>query len=268
MKSGILREIESPFVKEEGVTPLIHNLMTFGTMFVPVVVLVYLLVRKRKILVIKLIFTFSLAFTFAMITDLYLEALLVVLNVYEKLYYLSFIFSTIAALQAIYIAFKEVPEFYEASICFTFGVAVGTFFANLLPLWSIIALSLLISLYDLYAVFYGPLKRLIELEKEIVGHGTSGVGTPKAFLLRGMTIPLFGFRVGLGDIVFYSMIIASAYMNPKPSIIRSFITTTGVALGAYITLKILTKKGKAMPAMPIPSLISVSLLVISIALGL
>jgi len=265
--SGILEDIESPFIKEEGVTSLAHNITTFGIMFIPVVALIYLLVRGKRVIALKLIFTSSLAFAFAMITNLYSEALLIVLNVYDKFYYLSLIFSMIAALQAVYIAFKDVPEAYEASVCFIFGVAVGTFFANLLPLWSIITLSLLISLYDLYAVFYGPLKKLIELEREVVGHGGSGTSTPKAFLLKGMTIPLLGFRVGLGDIIFYSMIITSAYMNPRPSLLRSIITTMGVALGAYITLRILTKKGKAMPAMPLPSLISICLLVILLVIG-
>lgn len=265
--SGILENVESPFIREEGVASLTHNLITFGIMFIPIVVLIYSLVKGKKILLLKLMFALSLALAFATVTDLYLEALLIVLNVYEELYLLALILSTLAALQAVYIAFRDVPEVYEASICFIFGVAVGTFFANLLPLWSVIALSLLISVYDLYAVFYGPLKRLIELEKEIVGHGTLETGTPKAFLLRGMTVPLFGFRVGLGDIIFYSMIITSAYMNPRPSIIRSLITTVGIALGAYITLRILAKKGKAMPAMPIPSLISISLLAILVAIG-
>lgn len=265
--SGILEDVESPFIREEGVTSLTHNLITFGVMFVPTVVLIYLLVKGKMILLLKLIFALSLAFAFATVTDLYLEALLIVFNVYEELYYLALVLSILAALQAVYIAFRDVPEAYEALVCFTFGVAVGTFFANLLPLWSVIVLSLLISIYDLYAVFYGPLKRLIELEKEIVGHGSSGTGTPKAFLLRGMTVPFFGFRVGLGDIIFYSMIITSAYMNPRPSIIRSLITTVGIAIGAYITLRILTKKRRAMPAMPIPSLISISLLIILLFIG-
>jgi len=267
--SGVLEGIEVPFAREEGPSSLAYNLAVFSAMFAPVVAIVYLLVRRRLVLALKLTFTLSLALAFAAVTELYAEAVLLVAGLYDELGFVTVPLSALAAAQAIYVALREVPEAYEAAVGLALGIAIGALFANLLPLWSVVGIALAVSAYDLYAVLRGPLKGLIDLERELAGGGGgAAAGRPRVFLLRGMTVPLLGFRVGLGDIIFYAMVITASYLSPYPSLLRSLATSAGVAAGAYLTLRILVSGRRAVPAMPLPSLLGLLALAISVALGL
>ena len=269
ISSKILEEVETPFVREETLSGSIYNLLVFSAMFIPVVIIVYFLVRRRSIILLKLFFSMSLAIAFATIAELYLEAFFLSLNLLnEKVLYLVYVFSIVAAIQALLISLTEVPELYEAFVCLIFGIAIGTFFGLILPLWSIIVLCIAISVYDLYAVFYGPLKSLIDLEKKLLKSEGKPQGKTSAYLLKGMTIPVFGFRIGMGDIIFYSMIISGAYVYPSISLVRCFLSSIGIIIGSYITLKLLVKRRKAMPALPIPSLLAIAILLIALILGI
>jgi presenilin-like A22 family membrane protease len=70
------------------------------------------------------------------------------------------------------------------------GAEVGSFFAVTLSPWTALALPIAFSIYDIYAVFRGPLKALI--------------GTNPNIALVGMSIRAGEFTLGLGDIVFYT----------------------------------------------------------------
>ncbi|MGD0319953.1 MAG: hypothetical protein ABSB56_09700, partial [Nitrososphaerales archaeon] len=71
------------------------------------------------------------------------------------------------------------------------GAEVGSFFATL-PLKTALLLPIAFAVYDIYAVFRGPLKSLI--------------GTGEKVALVGMSIRAGEFTLGLGDVVFYTML--------------------------------------------------------------
>ena len=148
---------------------------------------------------------------------------------------------------------KNHPWLSNTVIAFV-GAEVGSFFAGTLsPLtsfpWTALLLPLAFAIYDIYAVFRGPLKHLI--------------GTSPNLVLNGMSVKLGEFTVGLGDIVFYTMLPSMAlyYIANSTSylggIYASLVTMLVIDLGVGITLFLLSKR-RLLPGLPIPMLLGVA----------
>jgi hypothetical protein len=148
---------------------------------------------------------------------------------------------------------KSHPWISNAIIAFV-GAEVGSFFAGTLsPVgsfpWMTLLLPLAFSVYDIYAVFRGPLKFLI--------------GTAPKLALNGMSVRLGEFTLGLGDIVFYTMLpcVSLLYVSYAKSlaagIYASMATTVAIDAGVVFTLYLLSRR-KLLPGLPIPMLLGVA----------
>ena|GEM_PF-4557925 len=127
-----------------------------------------------------------------------------------------------------------------------FQVWIGSGLAMLLllilPLVTLVALCAFAAAWDLFAVFRGPLRVVAEVVKE-----ESPIG--KILLLR--TGPS---AIGLGDIVFYCLILG---IGESVSVFAGMAAFMGILGGAVITFTILSvKKPKALPGLPIPILLA------------
>ncbi len=144
---------------------------------------------------------------------------------------------------------KNQPVVSTAILAFI-GAEVGAFFATTLNLWTALALPVAFSIYDIYAVFRGPLKQLI--------------GTNQGVALNGMSIKLGEFTLGLGDVVFYTMLPALAYFHTVEPPLLNFTAPIAVILaidvGVMITLVLLTRR-RLLPGLPIPMMLGVLVLV-------
>ncbi len=147
---------------------------------------------------------------------------------------------------------KNRPWLSTAVIAFV-GAEVGSFFATL-PLATALLLPIAFSIYDIYAVFKGPLKSL--------------VGTGEKVALVGMSIRLGEFTLGLGDVVFYTMLPSlplAQLISPVSSVAgfaalrASFATLGAIDVGVLATLFLLSKR-KMLPGLPIPMLLGVAVL--------
>ena len=124
------------------------------------------------------------------------------------------------------------------------GAEVGSFFAETLPLWTALALPIAFAIYDIYAVFRGPLKALI--------------GTAPNIALVGMSIKAGEFTLGLGDIVFYTLLPSLAYFKFAGTlgVYPALLTILAIDVGMVITLYLLSKR-RLLPGLPIPMLFGV-----------
>ena len=120
------------------------------------------------------------------------------------------------------------------------GAEVGSFFAETLPPWTALALPIAFSVYDIYAVFRGPLKALI--------------GTAPNVALVGMSIKAGEFTVGLGDVVFYTLLPSLAFT--QWGVAQSLYTMLAIDVGMLITLYLLSKR-RLLPGLPIPMLFGI-----------
>jgi len=123
------------------------------------------------------------------------------------------------------------------------GAEVGSFLAETLPPWTALALPIAFSIYDIYAVFKGPLKSL--------------VGTAPNVALVGMSIKAGEFTLGLGDVVFYTMLPSLAYFQWGLGVV--LYTIVAIDVGMVITLFLLSKR-RLLPGLPIPMLLGISVI--------
>ena len=139
-----------------------------------------------------------------------------------------------------YIIFVKNTPWLSTIILAFIGAEVGSFFAETLSPWTALALPIAFSIYDIYAVFRGPLKSLI--------------GTAPGIALVGMSIKAGEFTLGLGDIVFYTLLPSLALF--QFGLAQSLYTILAIDVGMVITLFLLSKR-RLLPGLPIPMLLGV-----------
>lgn len=149
---------------------------------------------------------------------------------------------TVVALIGYTIFVKSRPWLSDAILAFV-GAEVGSFFASTLPPLTALLLPIAFSIYDIYAVFRGPLKQLV------------GMGPGVA--LQGMSIKAGEFTLGLGDVVFYTMLPSLALFYMTPAI--SLATIAVIDVGVVATLFLLSRR-RLLPGLPIPMVLGVVLL--------
>jgi presenilin-like A22 family membrane protease len=113
------------------------------------------------------------------------------------------------------------------------GGMTGTFLGVSIPTLTAIALLIALAAYDLFAVYRGPIGKMA-----------------KSTDLEEFTGAVFTYgdlTVGMGDMVFYSMLASNAMMNFGP--VPFLAAAVGVVVGAYLGFKML--EGRDMfPGLP------------------
>jgi MFS family permease len=157
-----------------------------------------------------------------------------------------------------------------------FGPMIGSMLAIHFGLLTVFFILIGLSLYDIYAVFYGPLKGIIdqsredskEIEQKIERHeiDMSEVTTgPLMPALPVYSTPLI--NIGLGDFAFFSMLASAAVVisyglsTPIPLL----LAVCGLLIGAYYTFKFL-QDDRALPGLPLPIFGGIFSMVIGIAI--
>jgi len=116
----------------------------------------------------------------------------------------------------------------------------GTMLAVFLKPPTIIIIPIVFALYDIYAVFRGPLKSLVNSHEDSLD-------------LRPLFVNLGRFNVGTGDLIFYSMIPSSVFLLiDLPS---AFLSILLIHIGFISTLYLL-KRFEIFPGLPIPVALS------------
>jgi presenilin-like A22 family membrane protease len=120
-----------------------------------------------------------------------------------------------------------------AVICI--GGALGVFFGASIPLFSALLILVFLAVYDVFAVFYGPVGKIA---------ARSGLDE-----LQGLSYSFKDIQMGLGDLVFYSML--SGSMLFSFGLLSCFVSILGILGGSFLTLLILEKKS-IFPGLPFP----------------
>ncbi|MBS3055214.1 MAG: hypothetical protein J4452_01850 [Candidatus Aenigmarchaeota archaeon] len=116
-------------------------------------------------------------------------------------------------------------------------------------------LPLAFALYDIYAVFRGPLKKLIKIQPKKT--------LQEKFIYSDLGLIITrigGFTIGTGDFVFYSLLVASGFI--QKSFLGAAIVGIAINLGVLLTLYILEKYNKPLPGLPIPIFLAVGILLL------
>ena len=115
------------------------------------------------------------------------------------------------------------------------GGALGVFLGNSIPIWSAMLILVFLAVYDIIAVYKGPVGKIA---------ASSGLDQ-----LKGLSYAFKDIQMGLGDLVFYSML--SAVMLLNYGWVSYFASLAGILGGSFFTFLMLEKKG-IFPGLPFP----------------
>lgn len=254
---GIISNIQiegAPFSETEG--GLFFALLNaiFYTLFAIIgITLIYYAIKYGKEKLLKVFFTFCFGFMGVFLIFFFLYLMLAILGVTEDIYYiLVIIFSIVTGLYLSYslLAKKSSPNIKNTALLL-YGAFIGAFLGVVLPTWTAFLLIGILSIYDIIAVFRGPIKKIIEMTEN----------DEERSLPLDMTYATRNWEIGLGDLAFYSMLSTHTLnlgfrldflvkYNLFGAIIPCACTTAGILLGAYITFRLL-KKRPLLPGLPI-----------------
>jgi len=134
--------------------------------------------------------------------------------------------------------------------------ALLAIFFTKLPEWTTFAILAIIAIYDIFAVLLpcGPLKMLVETAQQRQ--------EPIPALLYNASVYIFmadqeepepqkrrkGVKLGLGDFIFYSVLVGRAALFDMITVVTCFIA---IITGLFFTLLLLAIFRKALPALPL-----------------
>ena len=124
------------------------------------------------------------------------------------------------------------------------GGALGIFFGFSIPLWSAVLILAFLAVYDVFAVYRGPVGKIAQ----------SSGGMDQ---LQGLSFAFKDIEMGLGDLVFYSMLTGAMFFSFLPSILPCLVSIVGIMAGSIITFFILEKKG-IFPGLPFPIMLGLA----------
>jgi len=117
------------------------------------------------------------------------------------------------------------------------GGALGVFLEASIPLLSAVLILAFLAVYDVVAVYKGPVGKIANLGLD---------------QLKGLSFSFRDIQMGLGDLVFYSMLCAVMLLNEDFGGWAPYLLSlAGVLGGSFLTFLMLKKKG-IFPGLPFP----------------
>ncbi|MHA2054279.1 MAG: hypothetical protein ACW99F_11835 [Candidatus Hodarchaeales archaeon] len=155
-----------------------------------------------------------------------------------------------------------------------FGPMIGSMLAIHFGLLTVFLVLIGLSLYDIYAVFRGPLKGIIDESRESAQLVEEKIQNDEIDMNEVQIVPLMPalpvystplINIGLGDFAFFSVLISAAVIisfelvTPFPLL----LTIIGLFGGAYYTFQFL-KEDRALPGLPLPIFGGIGFLIIGV----
>ena len=193
----------------------------------------YLLLKWKSRKMITLLTGFALTAASMLLSFFYLSALLSSVPNWELIVFVLSIIITVFFDIAIFRLGSNARNIVVVAL----GGALGVFLGASIPLLSAVLILAFLAVYDVVAVYKGPVGKIAE----------SGLDQ-----LRGLSYSFKDVQMGLGDLVFYSMLCAVMLLNEDfGGWIPYLGSVLGILIGSFITFRILEKKG-LFPGLPIP----------------
>jgi len=203
-----------------------------------------MLIKFRKLLILKILMILSIGIgTF--LTS-YIIFNLIFYNVVS--WNIAFLFATMISILGILSFMFPSKNVYTILTSFILASLYGTSLSLFIKPPTVFMIPVFFGLYDIYTVFRGPLKSLINESKN-------------NFNLNPMVVNIKNINIGLGDLIFYSMIPSVALL--LSDLFVAFIIIIVISIGIHLTLYFL-RKFELFPGLPIPIFLSIFTLLLLI----
>ena len=201
--------------------------------------LFYFLIKRRSKRIIKGLVVVALTTASGLLSIIYLYALFANVSYAD---YIVFPLTVVITVLFDLAVFKIGGVARDVVVIFM-GGALGIFFGKFVPLWSAVLILAFLAIYDVFAVYKGPVGKIAQ---------SSGLDQ-----LQGLSFSFKDIQMGLGDLVFYSMLTGTIFFTFLPNLFPTLASIIGILAGSVITLFMLEKKG-IFPGLPFPILLGLS----------
>jgi presenilin-like A22 family membrane protease len=210
----------------------IGNAFYFVVLIASSATVFYILIKRKSRKLILALIAIALTTASLLLSFIYLSAIFVYVPQWKVL-----VLPLTILLTAIFdiAIFKVGGKARNAAIVFL-GGGLGVFFSASIPFLSAVVILVFLVVYDVFAVYYGPVGKIAH----------SGLDQ-----LQGLSYSFKDIQMGLGDLVFYSMLSGSMLFQFHPDLRPCFVSLIGITIGSFLTLLVLEKK-EIFPGLPFP----------------
>jgi hypothetical protein len=228
-------------------------LLIGGAIIVALVILMMIL--KRKLILLRYLIVSLLSFSIFYIILFYVLPLtdIIFLNSIGFSFFIIILVSSFL----VYGAFYSNNNFYHSVSLIITTCSVGALLGTVFNLLQISVILILFSIYDVFSVFFGPIGKI---SKELNQRGNydesaKGIDPNIDLTLYGLFLKMGSIEIGIGDLVFYSVLVSNIAMQ---GLFYYLLVLVGLLIGFFLTIY-MTRKYTVFPGLPIPILISLSL---------
>lgn len=218
----------TPFPEDTASGPF-SNALYFVVLVAISATVFYFLLKRKNVKIIKLMIGVAMTTASILLCLIYLSALAITIPALNDFIIPLTIVITVLFDLAI---FKFVKARNAAVICI--GGALGVFFGAAIPWLSAVLILAFLAVYDVFAVYRGPVGKIAQ----------TGLDQ-----LSGLSYSFKDIQMGLGDLVFYSMLTGVVLFNF--GYLPCAVCIVGVLVGSIVTFFMLEKKG-IFPGLPFP----------------
>jgi presenilin-like A22 family membrane protease len=238
----LLRPVATPSVTPfpETTSGQFSNALYFVVIIAIAATVFYLLIKWRSRRMISFLVGFAMTAASMLLSLFYLFALLSSFGNWEIYITAVSIIITVVVDLAV---FKLGGTARNIVVIFL-GGALGVFLGRSIPVVSALLILVFLAVYDIIAVYKGPVGKIAD----------SGLDQ-----LKGLSFSFREIQMGLGDLVFYSMLCSVMLLNTDYGGWAPYLLSlAGVLVGSFLTFIMLKKKG-IFPGLPIPIFLGLTL---------
>ena len=162
----------------------------------------------------------------------------------------------------------------------TISAFMGAFMAVILPTWTVIFLLVALAIWDIYAVFKGPIRDMVEMDMQgnLMARFDPLGDDSQDFPFDHLTYDAGSWQLGIGDLVFYSVLGAHSlyystiYIADKGLWMLPFFfipVLLAILFGfAYTIYRLTRAEGSGiLPGLPIPMFLGVGVFIMMMAIA-
>ena len=221
------------------------NASFFVVMMAVAATLIYLLVKYQKKRIVKYLITGAILFVAFFLLNWYSELYATQLSPILDVYGYGWIGLTGIISALLLVGLNRGPQGIRILSITIIGSLTGTFLGASIPAMTAIVLLAALAVYDLVSVYRGPIGKIAEM------------ADLEEF--KGAVLTVGDLTIGMGDLVFYSMLTSNAMVNfGTLSYLGAF---AGVLIGSYLGFKMLERR-EVFPGLPFAICIGLAAMII------
>jgi len=210
------------------------NASMFVVMMAAAATLIYLLLKHRRKQIVKYLIAAAMFFVAFFLLNWYSELYATQLAPMVDIYGYGWVGMTAIAAALLLAGLYKGPQSIRLLSVTVVGSLTGTFLGVSVPALTAVVLLAALAVYDFISVYRGPIGKIAEMSD--------------LEEFKGAVFTVGDLTIGMGDLVFYSMLVSNAMINLGTlAYLGAF---TGVAVGSFLGFRMLERR-EVFPGLPL-----------------